>query len=113
MRDRLASNPLLDRIACYRAEADRLLRTVQHPSMRKQIKLALRDLEEAVYSVNQPSFDGQFLLQQIADCAILNAIRRLALVDSAVRKHGPSVATCVGPSTPRATDRLQREYGHD
>jgi len=55
-----------DRIAAYRAEADRLLRLVQHPSMKTQISFAVRDLQEAAISVHHRDFNDVFVLQQIA-----------------------------------------------
>ena len=91
MREAPPRNQRQDRIAAYRAEADHLLRLVQHPSMKTQISLAVRDLQEAAISVHHCDFDHVFVLQQIADCAIANAIRRLAVVDAAVRTHGRSV----------------------
>ena len=90
MRDPL-KDKRRDRIAHYRSEAERLLRLVQHDSMKEQIGFAVRDLEEATLSLAWPGFDDNYPLQQFADCALANAIRRLAVIDAAVRRYGPSV----------------------
>jgi hypothetical protein len=89
MRKALAEIQRDARIDSYRAEAARLLRLVQQTWMKSQIGLAIRDLQEAAVTTKHRDFNEVFLLQQLADCAIENAIRRLAVLDAALKTaHG-------------------------
>ena len=91
MRERSTNGLRHDRIAWYRREADRLMMMVQDDLMKEQIRFAVRDLDEAAVSANRLEVCDAFVLQQISDCALVNAIRRLAVVDAVVRSQGPAI----------------------
>ena len=98
MRQQPSKHLRVDRIERYRAEAARLLTVIRRDAMKGQIGLALRDLQEGAAWVEHSAFETSVLLQQIADCAIENAIRRLAIINAAVDRHGPSVVPTQPPN---------------
>ena len=91
MQERSANSHRHERIAWYRTEADRLMQVVQDDLMKEQIRFAVRDLDEAAVSANRLELCEAHVLQQLSDCALVNAIRRLAVVDAAARTHAPSI----------------------
>ena len=103
MRETSTNGLRHDRIAWYRSEAGRLMLAVQDDLMKEQVLIALRDLDEAAVSANRLELSESPVLQQISDCALVNAIRRLAVVDAAVRTHGPAVALAA-PTVDRRFD---------
>ena len=99
MREHPARDLRAGRIGRYRAEAARLLSLIQRNQMKTQIGRALHDLQEAAAALEHPAFDRCFVLQQLADCAIENAIRRLAIINAAVERYGPSVSPIQSPNS--------------
>jgi hypothetical protein len=75
---------LLTAIEAKRAEADRLLTLAKHETIKELIRLAKRDLDEAVLWLNHKD-----VATRIAEMTIGFATTRLAMAKNAVDRYGP------------------------
>jgi hypothetical protein len=74
-------------IETERANAARLISLVSHESMKTQVRLAIRDLEEAVLWLHQKDLGAAGLI--VIDVILMLARARLTMVDAALTAHGP------------------------
>ena len=81
----------LTQIEHSKAEAARLLATATHVSIKDQVRIATRDLNEALQWLRQKDIDERPFILEIVDLNIQFAANRLAMVDKAIRTYGPDV----------------------
>ena len=77
-----------DRIEALVVEAERLLASANHESIKEQVQLASRNLAEASTWVRQGNFDSRPSIMRIVDRILDLAETRLRLVDEALTAHG-------------------------
>jgi len=83
-----AQSQRLTPIAARRADAGRLLAIMTNPVMKEQVRLAMRDLEEAHAWSTQPNFENRPHLQTFVDLILSLATWRLKLVQRALSTYG-------------------------
>ena len=76
-------------LATLQTEANRLLSAVHHESARTQVRLAIRDLDEAHTWLKQPNFERRPSIHQIVRLIIETVTWRLNLVRDGLDKVGP------------------------
>ena len=74
---------MLTSIQAKRAEADRLLTLAEHETIKELIRLAMRDLDEAVLWLNHKD-----VATRIAEMTIGFATARLAMAKKAIDSYG-------------------------
>lgn len=84
MTDSTSRQRLLTSIEAKRAEADRLLTLANHETIKELIRLATRDLDEAVLWLNHRD-----VATRIAEMTIGFATTRLAMAKRAIDSYGP------------------------
>ncbi len=75
-----------------RGEVQRLLTAATHRVTQEQVRLASRDLDEAIAWLGQDDFDARWPLHRVVDLIINLATWRLRMVRDALQKHGPDAA---------------------
>ena len=80
----------LTRVAAQQLEAERLLSTATHSTMRAQVRLASRDLDEALLWLNETDIDSRPSILKIVDLLLDLAAWRLTMVGSSLKAYGPS-----------------------
>jgi hypothetical protein len=68
--------------------ADQLMAMATHDTMKQQIRLAIRDLNECLVWLAQENVDNSFYVLRIVDVAIELATARLSLVNAAMDPDG-------------------------
>jgi hypothetical protein len=81
--------PLMAQIEAARACSDRLLAQSLDETLRVQLELAVRNLDEAAEWLRSDNFDIRPPLQHIARSAIELAKARIQTVDDILRRYGP------------------------
>jgi hypothetical protein len=76
-------------VGAQEADAARLLSAANHGTMKLQIRLATRDLDEARAWLNQEDVDRRPFVLTIVDMAIGLAAARLTMVQHALQTFGP------------------------
>jgi hypothetical protein len=80
---------LLTDIETQQAEAVRLMTLAEHDTIKEQVRLAIRDLDEALHWLNEKNVDTRPSILRIADLAFGLATWRLTMVKNALDKYGP------------------------
>ncbi len=81
----------LAQITVLRTRAVQLMSLANHRTMQVQVRMALRDLDEALIWLNAQDVVHRPLLLKIADRAAEFAALRLALIEKALADYGPDV----------------------
>ena len=89
MSDPTPRRQRLKRVAAQQVEAERLLSTARHSTMRAQVRLASRDVDEALLWLNETDIDARPSILKIIDLLLDLASWRLTMVDSNLKTYGP------------------------
>jgi hypothetical protein len=84
--------PRDERLALIRekqADAALLLMRVNHDTLKELIRLASRELDEAISWLDKKEADSNPSIQKIVDCITSLTTCRLTIVDDALKAHGP------------------------
>ena len=82
--DKSRRDPRLALIAGIQAEGMSLLAAATNDSLKTRIRLALLDLENAVYWLNQDAIELRQEVLQVVDDTIVDATRNMAIVAKAL-----------------------------
>jgi hypothetical protein len=92
MRDKLTpAQERVRRLKDLKSLADRLMTQVLHPSMKRQITLALHDVREGLVYLAEPEIDRRPSILRIVDLTITLAAARLDMVGDALEDYGPNL----------------------
>lgn len=72
-----------------RPEAARLITTATHESLKEQVRLANRDLDEAVLWLQKPDIDRRPSILAIVDTILSLSSWRLRMVAKSIETYGP------------------------
>ena len=75
-----------------RHKANLLGDTVTHETMKEQVRLAIRDLDEASSWLEEEDIEARHTIVAIADLIINLAKSRLTLVGDALNRSGPNAS---------------------
>lgn len=89
MTDITATQQRRSQIELLSTTAGLLLDEATQQSIKEQVRLAMRDLDEAALWLEQPDVDKRPEIIDIIDLNLGTATRRLQIVDDALAKHGP------------------------
>jgi hypothetical protein len=84
--------PRDERLALIRekqADAALLLMRVNHDTLKELIRLASRELDEAISWLDKKEADSNPSILKIVDCITSLTSCRLTIVDDALKAHGP------------------------
>jgi hypothetical protein len=79
----------LTQVAAQEVEAARLLSIATHSTARAQVRLASRDLDEALLWLKETDVDARPSILKMVDLLLDLATCRLTMVDSNLKTYGP------------------------
>jgi len=89
MHQQTPSDERRARISAMLHRAELLLSEAQHDTVKEQVLLARRDLDEGFQWLRQPNVDGRPRILKIVDLTLSLAQSRLQLVADGLKKFGP------------------------